>query len=342
MHLIDRHLELMLQGKFSEAWKISQKLEQLDSDDLRHRFNRGWHLIRQGKHHEGYQMLDCGRFLDTYGNKQLPTTKPIWNQVSLKNKTVILNLEGGYGDQIIYVRFAKEIQNRGGKCIVCCSPELFCLFSRVEGVSQCITVQEVSVTPHDFWIPSFSSSWLFDHTEKTLPNTPYITSKADSNDIWKKIISSDKIKVGIRWSGNPKFEHQQFRIFPAEFLIDLHKYKELQLYSLQRDNDTKELPTDVIDLQHSLLSWEDTCSAIENLDLVITSCTSVAHLAAAMGKLTWIVVPILPYHIWAYGKNHSPWYEKTTRIFRQQEYGNWSKTFAELEKDLVKKYKLSS
>jgi ADP-heptose:LPS heptosyltransferase len=90
------------------------------------------------------------------------------------------------------------------------------------------------------------------------------------------------------------------------------------------------------------LSWEDTCSAIENLDLVITSCTSVAHLAAAMGKLTWIVVPILPYHIWAYGKNHSPWYEKTTRIFRQQEYGNWNKTFAELEKYLVKKYKLSS
>ena len=119
-------------------------------------------------------------------------------------------------------------------------------------------------------------------------------NKYDRNYIWKNIINSEKPKVGIRWSGSPLFEHQQFRIFPPEPLIDLYKYSDVQLYSLQRDTDTRELPEEIIDLQHIIISWEDTTAAIENMDLVITSCTSIAHLSAAMGKPTWVIVPLLP------------------------------------------------
>ena len=126
-------------------------------------------------------------------------------------------------------------------------------------------------------------------------NNPYISANPLSVDVWKNIIKSDKIKVGIRWSGSPLFEHQQFRIFPPEPLIDLHKYKEVQFYSLQRDTDTRELPEEIIDLQHLIISWEDTAAAIMNLDLVITSCTSIAHLAGALGKRTWVISPILPF-----------------------------------------------
>ena len=160
--------------------------------------------------------------------------------------------------------------------------------------------------------------------------------------LWKEILKkTDKLKVGIRWSGSPLFEHQQFRIFPPEKLINLSKYTELEFYSLQRDTDTRELPDEIFDLQHLIISWEDTAACIHNLDLVITSCTSIAHLSAAMGKPTWVIVPLLPYHIWAYGGDHSPWYQKTTRVFRQIKFGDWTETFEKLEVELVKYFNLT-
>lgn len=329
----------MIHGKFDEAWKIAQQIQKEHPDDIRALFNRGWFLINQGKFQEGFQHLEYGRALNVYGSERLKTNKPIWNQSDLTGKTVIINLEGGYGDNIISVRFANEIQKRGGTCIVCCDVTLHGLFSRTPGVSKCITWGEVSSTYHDWWIPGFSCSWLFGHTFENLPNDPYIFANDNSVQIWKEFIKSENPKIGIRWSGNPQFEHQQFRIFPAEKLINLcYKNENLQFYSLQRDNDLRELPKSIIDLNHFLISWQDTAAAIQNLDLVITSCTSIAHLSAAMGKPTWIITPVLPYHTWAYGADHSPWYPKTTRIFRQKTFGNWSETFDEIQKELQDLY----
>jgi len=336
MHLIDQQLNLMIHGKFDDAWKIAQQIHEEHPGDIRALFNRGWFLINQGNLQEGFQCLEYGRALNVYGSERLKTSKPIWNQSDLTDKTVIINLEGGYGDNIISVRFANEIQKRGGTCIVCCDVTLHSLFERTPGVSKCITWNEVLTTYHDWWIPGFSCSWLFGHTFENLPNDPYIFANSNSVQIWKDVIKDKKPKIGIRWSGNPQFEHQQFRIFPAEKLINLCRNKDLQFYSLQRDNDLRELPESIIDLNHFLISWEDTAAAIQNLDLVITSCTSVAHLSAAMGKPTWIITPVLPYHTWAYGGDHSPWYPKTTRIFRQKSFGDWNKTFMEIEKELQK------
>jgi hypothetical protein len=342
MHKIDQQLNLMIRGRFDEGWKISEILHEENPEDLRHLFNRGWFLINKGDLQAGFQCLESGRFLNVYGSGKLTTDKPIWNPETcpIESKIIIINMEAGFGDQIIYARFANEIKKRGGTAIICCDVRLHSLFSRIPGVSKCITISEVSSTLHDYWVPSFSCSWIFGHNFDTLPNEPYIFPNDEFTDKWKSIINSDKIKVGIRWSGNPKFEHQQFRIFSSDYLIQLHKYTGIQFYSLQRDHDVIELPDEIIDLQHQLETWDDTTSAIQELDLVITSCTSIAHLSAAMGKPTWVIVPILPYHIWAYGGDHSPWYQKTTRVFRQKTFGDWKETFTLLEDELVNYFKL--
>lgn len=339
MHMIDQQLNLMIRGRFDEAWSLSEKLHEEDPNDIRHMFNRGWFLINQGDLQSGYQALEAGRHIQVYGDSHIGTRKPIWNNNDLIDKTVILALEGGLGDQIIYARFATEITDRGGTCIVCCDHNLHSVILRTPGVSKCITRDEVQSTHHDYWIPGFSCSWLFGHTFDNLPNEPYIFANPESVEIWKSFIKSDKPKIGIRWSGNPKFEHQQFRIFPAEPLIDLNKYDELQFYSLQRDADTRELPDNIIDLEHMLISWEDTIAAMANLDLVITSCTSIAHAASAMGIPTWVIVPILPYHIWAYGGEKSPWYKNTT-VIRQKKFSDWDEAFVNLENMLVEKFDL--
>lgn len=337
MHLIDQQLNLMIRGRFDEGWKIAEELERTNPDDPRAKFNRGWFLINQGKFQEGFQCLEHGRSLNVYGSGKIDTTKPIWDgKEDLTGKTVIINLEAGYGDNIIYARFATEVWRRGGICILCCDRTLHSLFMRIPGVLECITLDKVNSTYHDFWIPGFSCSWLFGHTAETMPNDPYIFARPESVQIWKEIIKTDrKYKVGIRWSGNPKFEHQQFRIFPPKKLINLYKNNDhIQFFSLQRDNDIMELPEDIKDLQYLMPSWEDTAACIENLDLVITSCTSIAHLSAAMGKPTWVIVPILPYHIWAHGGDHSPWYQKTTKVFRQQKFAIWDEPFEQIQKEL--------
>ena len=339
MHMIDQQLNMMIRGHFAEGWKLAEQLEKNDPDEPRAKFNRGWFLINQGDLQAGFQCLEYGRALKVYGSGKINTTKSIWDgQQDLTGKTVILNMESGFGDQIIYARFATEVWKRGGIAILCCDQSLHSVFSRIPGTHKCITVDEVQSTFHDYWIPGFSCSWLFGHTFDTLPRQPYIFSKKESVECWKNLLNTNKkIKVGIRWSGSPRFEHQQFRIFPAEKLINLYKENEhIQFYSLQRDNDLRELPDEISDLQHLIISWEDTVACIQNLDLIITSCTSIAHVAAAMGKPTWVVVPILPYHIWAYGDKNSCWYESTTRIFKQKKFAKWEEPFDEIATELAK------
>lgn len=351
-------LKLQLEGHHEQARSISDKLEAMGrgkvldpkgqaTDDIwmRHCFNRGWFMIQDGDYQKGCQLLENGRFLNVYGSPPLKTNAPIFNpsKDDIQGKSIIVSLEGGYGDEIIHARFATSFKKQGAKAVyIAAAPELVSVFERIEGVDGVILRDESHKVQHDFWVPGFSAGWVAGHTFDDFPSDPYLTPKTESVNIWKSFINSDKIKVGIRWAGNPKFEHQQFRRFPENFITNLAKYDELQLYSLQRDHNIIDLPEGIVDLQHTLLSWEDTMAAIANLDLIITSCTSVAHLAGAMGKETWVLVPILPYHTWTPGSpdsNTSPYYD-CVRLFRQQEARKWNNTFQDLYEALENKFNL--
>jgi hypothetical protein len=315
MHPIDQLLAYQLEGKQKEAWAISEQMEKEGPDNckdpsgkvnpetwIRHSFNRGWFLLQQGDYQKGCQLLENGRFISVYGSGPLKTDAPIFNpeEHDIKGKNIIISLEGGYGDEIIHARFAQSFKEQGAdKVYLAAAPEMVSVFKRIPGVDDVILRNAAHTVKHDYWVPGFSAGWVAGHTFDNFPGKPYMSPLQASVDIWKNLINSDKI--GIRWAGNPKFEHQQFRKFPEAFMTNLAKYKEVQIYSLQRDHNIIQLPEGITDLQHFLLSWEDTMACIANLDLVITSCTSIAHIAAAMGKETWVTPPILPYHTWAYG-----------------------------------------
>lgn len=358
MHLIDKQLYHMLRGEFEAAWKISQELDAIGPDNiedtsgkknpemwLRHQFNRGWFLLQQGDFQGGSRIIESGRHINVYGGQPLATSAPIFNpeEHDIKGKAIIISLEGGYGDEVIHVRFAQSYKKLGAKkVIVACSPECKSLFKRVPGVDIVIQRDEAHTVPHDYWVPGFSAGWVAGHTYDDLPNDPYLSSNDMSMQIWSGIITSEKKRIGIRWAGNPKFEHQQFRKFPVEFMFELARYDDVQLYSLQRDNNLEPLPDNVIDVQKWLVGWEDTVAAILHLDLVITSCTSIAHVSAALGKETWVLPPILPYNTWAMGaptSTTSPWYP-SVKLYRQVEYERWNKTFQKLYADFEKKFDL--
>ena len=117
-------------------------------------------------------------------------------------------------------------------------------------------------------------------------------------------------------------------------MIGLNDIPNTTFYSLQRDENTIDgLP--FADMQEKMKSWDETANIIADLDLVISSCTSIAHLSAAMGKPTWIVIPIMPYYTWSVPGEKSAWYD-SVRLFRQEKFGEWDEPFQKIREELTK------
>lgn len=359
MHIIDQMLALQSAGKFHDAFDICENIYQrgpnqfVDADGLADQeiwkkflFNRGWFLLWQGLYNQGHQLLENGRGLGAYGRPPLSTGRPLFNpgQHDVKNARILINLEGGLGDQIIAVRFAKSYQRHGARSVsVICDPALVDLFNRVEGVDQAFGYgTDVAIIEHDYWLPGFSAGWLIGHELRDLPNDPYLTADLDRRLEWGQRLKSPKKKIGIRWSGSPRFIDDHLRTVTPEFLFDLANYRDLQLYSLQKDLGDITIPNDIIDLSSDLKTIEDTAAVISELDLVISSCTSVAHLSAALGKETWVLVPLHPYYTWATAAPEltaTPYY-KTVELFRQTSLDHWNEPFQKLHRRLEKKLSL--
>tara|TARA_R100000306_G_C4363697_1_gene136588 strand:- start:446 stop:1402 length:957 start_codon:yes stop_codon:yes gene_type:complete len=318
MPLLDKQLEAGIHGNFSKGWLIAKQLEKESPTCNRAAFNRGWYYLRQGKLLEGHKLLDKGRFENVFGNRHIGSKQPIWNKES---GTVLLNLEGGIGDQIKSYRFAFDLKELGNRVVIACNLDIGSIFAEEFAVVQHDVACGVY---HDYWLPSMSSIVALGYEYKDLKGTPYISRTADT-------IPG---RIGVRWSGNPKFEHEQHRFFPANLLFDA--VKGYDCVSLQRDKDTELKPEWM--KQASLDDWQTTRKSISECELVISSCTSVAHLSAAMGIETWIIVPVLSYYVWALPGNKSPYYNSVT-LYRQQKYGTWTDPFKSIKQDLEIKYK---
>ncbi len=324
-------------GREEEAFAISNELTHLAPQDRRAQFNRGWHLLKRGQFQEGLSYLESGRVLKTYGNPPLASSRPLWAPERKKGESVLLSLEGGLGDEIIHVRAAQQLaRDYQAKVIVACQPALASVFARIPEVSAVVQPEAALGVYHDAWLPGMSAPRILGLTYESLSGAPYLTADLEYVLKWQNRLEgrgTRKTKVGIRWSGNPQFEHQQLRLFPKEILHSLSTISGVQLYSFQRDHDLAELPPEIIDLSRELQTWEETAAALTQMDLVISSCTSVAHMAAALGKPTWVVVPVMPYYVWAREGERSPWYD-SVRLFRQEKYGSWERVGKSLREKL--------
>lgn len=319
IHPLDQALAECIKGNPEKSEAVLRTMP----EDPRALFNLGWHDMRHGRLKQGFAGMTYGRFINVFGNNPLPG--PIWRDEPLKGKTLVLNCEGGLGDQIINFRFAYDFQEKGANVVVCCHEALAQIFSRHGFV--CVGEKALPFIKYDYWVPAMSAAYVLDYEFDTLPGKPYLT--AEPSILAKK---PGTIKVGVRWSGNPQFEHEQHRKFDPQALIDLHKIHGVTLYSFQRDEDMVEnLPFQ--DLSQDLKTWEDTASNLMAMDLVITSCTSVAHMSAALGKETWVITPVMPYYIWAVPGDKSAWYD-CVRLFRQTTYGDWTEPLNQVSQAL--------
>ena len=326
---------LLNQKDKSEA--ILRELIQLPNlpDELIHRikFNLGTYDLYKGRFQEGLRgfLLD-GKKLGLWKNLTLPFK--FWEGGIQPGKTILIVAEGGIGDEIINVRFTKHLEELGMIPIwYTTRRELVPIFTR-QGVNVVTTLDKC---PTDaLWTYAMSLPIYLDLQPKDLWHGSYITPSAEYVNKWKQLLHTDskKLKVGIRWTGNPLYEHDLHRSVPLDAIYDVVIDRDFELYSLQRDTgaDDVKLYPDIIDLQDKLETFEDALGALSQMDIVITSCTSIAHASAALdiGK-TIILAPISAYYTWASTTDTSTiWYSNNTKIVRQTKHACWNEPMNQL------------
>jgi hypothetical protein len=324
LHDLDLQLAASRMGDFAEGWRLCQKLEREEPDNHRAAYNRGWYMLRQGQIQKGYQLMDRGRIVGVFGNRHPDVPTQPWDGKS--KGIVMLYLEGGLGDQIHQVRYAKPIADRGCKVIVSCTGQLASLFVGVEGVSAVIQHEASFGIYHDYYVQGMSAVVPLGFELGDLSGKPYIAKPT--------VIKGHKKRIGLRWQGQSAFEHDHNKKFPYDLMFNAVKDADAEFISLQRDEGADSCPSWV--RQVPLNTWEDTRNAVASCDLVISSCTSVSHLSAAMGVETWVVTPVMPYFLYALEGETCPYYD-TMKLVRQEVFGDWTAPFEKIKERLGEK-----
>ena len=176
--------------------------------------------------------------------------------------------------------------------------------------------------------------------DTTSTSLPYLSPDQDRVGQWRSRLNSNNFKVGVVWSGNPKHYNDQNRSCPLCDILEICRHNDAKYYSLQKevceaDRAMIDHSKNIIQLGEFFDDFGDTAAAIACLDLVITVDTSVAHLAGAMGKTTWVLLPYLPDWRWMLNRTDSPWYP-SIRLFRQPKNGDWQSVIGLVQQALSK------
>ncbi len=324
-----------------EAERCYRTAIELDDDFSNAYFNLSYLLLRRGEFEEG---LRCRERRKSHGYLDNFFTFPRWNGEPLQGKSVIIGFEGGHGDMIHFCRYASVLKAMGAARIsVACHPGLKTLFETLSGCDEALLFpEEVAADGWDFWTLAMSLPYLCKTRLHNIPAPiPYL--KADPARItrWAPRLPQSGFKIGLVWKGNPKFENDANRSLPSlDVLAPLGPLPGVHFVSLQKgrgEEEAKRPPAGLrlLALGSDLHDFADTAALIASLDLVISVDTAAAHLAGAMGKPCWVLLPDhLPDWRWLTGCTDSPWYPKGMRLFRQPSDGSWVEVVASVRKAL--------
>ena len=260
-------------------------------------------------------------------------SQPRWlGKEPLAGKTILVPEDEGMGDTIQFARYVPMVAARGARVILCVNDPIYPLLAGMSGVSQCLPKSAQHLPAFDLYCPIGSLPLAFETRLETIPpGFGYLPEPSEARmQVWEErltyLCAGKTLRVGLVWSGNPKHLNDVNRSIPMQMyrhLLDL----DAAFISLQKEprTDDKALlkQTDIIDISAYLTDFAETAALISCLDLVITVDTSIAHLAGALGRPTWILLPYLPDWRWLLDRDDSPWYP-SVRLFRQdatRDYG---------------------
>ncbi len=301
-------------------------------------YNKAEALLITKQFDEGWKEYEWRIERKDFGNRKFD--RAFGPQVDLHGKRVLVFAEQGLGDAIQFVRYLPMLKEKGCYIIFECGKEIHSLLNRFEGIDMIID-RKINIEPdieYDYAIPLLSLPLYFKTNINNIPSgTRYLKADAELRNRWSQIIKDgDKIKIGIVWAGNPSHSNDRQRSARLRHFINLLSIEGTHFYSLQKGFpviQAKDYQLLLTDLDEHIKSFADTAAIIENLDLVITVDTSVAHLAGALGKETWLLLPFFPDWRWMLYEDKSPWYP-SIKLYRQPAIYDWNSVFKILKNDL--------
>ncbi len=330
----------LAKGQYNEAMDYYKKTISIDQEYAEAHWNIALLNLLSGNFKEGWQGYEWRWKLGNLAVKK-NFNKPEWDGSDINGKTILIYTEQGFGDTIQFIRYVPLIAKQNAKVIIECEKELIALLRNVEGVYD-IFPKESKLPDFDFHCPLLSLPLKFNTTIDTIPSQiPYINVDAELMKKWRaKIPANSKLNVGLTWAGNPELRRDYNRSCSFDDLSHLLNIPDINFYSLQKGEAFYQILNNpegikVLDYTDELNDFADTAALIQNLDLVISVDTAVAHLAGALGRPVWTLLPFVPDWRWMLDREDSPWYP-TMRLFRQPSIGDW-KSVIERVKDELKK-----
>lgn len=314
-----------------------------DPQSIETQSNLSFLLLEQGRFEEGWHLYETRydpQINPTFFRPEFPF--PQWSGEPLKERSILILPEQGYGDEIQFVRYLSELKKRGASRItLLCKDPLKRLFSTLDTIDRVITSLE-EIEEHDYWSFLLSLPLHCNTTLETIPaRLPYLSV----NDEWidRRIAPRDTLNVGIVWRGSASHDNDHNRsLNTLAALSQLWQIAGTTFYSLQKEpthEDTlllDQLP--IIDLSHYMDDFADTAALISQLDLVICVDTAIAHLCGALGKECWVLLPFtLCDWRWLEEREDSPWYPNVMHLFRQTSPKSWEQTILRVADALEKR-----
>lgn len=257
--------------------------------------------------------------------------KPWSGERDVSGKRILIYSEQGFGDTLQFCRFTRHLKKAGAIVILAAQPSLLPLLQTLGWVDELCAYREGEegrLPAHDYHCPLLSLPWMFNLSpEETLPEVPYLHAPQSYRDKWREgLDGTGKLKIGIAWSGFPGQKNDHNRSMPLSSLMPLFGL-DADFYALQTDIRAIDRPIlaeigNLHDLSRDFHDFADTAAVIEQLDLVVSVCTSIAHLAGAMGVPLYVLLCHAADWRWLLDRNDSPWYP-TARLFRQPRQGDW-------------------
>jgi hypothetical protein len=309
-------------------------------DNHESRWNKGLVELSLGQFREGWRNYES-RWAKEMAHLRRNFAQPLWRgKKTLAGRTILLHAEQGLGDTLQFVRYAPKVARLGAKVLLEVQPPLLSLLSGIDGVSA-VFAQGDKLPAFDLQCPLMSLPLAFGTELSSIPaEIPYIDVSADLVSKWRERMGERRVpRIGIAWAGSAVHKNNRKRSIALERFAPLLSTPGVEFVSIQKeltqsDAAVLEDHASVLNIGGELDDFADTAAVISSLDLLISADTSVAHLAGAIGRPVWILIPLAPDFRWLLKREDSPWYP-TARLFRQPRLEDWDSVLERVRGELV-------
>ncbi len=324
---------LRSQGRIAEAIEIFERALALKPDHPETHINRATVRLLQGDFAEGWRQFEW-RFQSYRLLWDIDATAPRWKGEPFPGGTLLLLAEQGLGDTLQFVRYARQVKERGGEgatVVIECQPEVARVLRGVPGLDRVI-LRGMPRPPFAYYAPLLSLPALFSPTVESIPaEIPYLGLSLPPGEV--RAGGDGPLRVGIAWAGSAAHVEDRTRSCPVAALLPLREVEGVEVVGLQKFEKPPEGGMPFPDAVAACRDFLDTARVVAGLDLVISVDTSVAHLAGGMGKPLWLLLPHHAEWRWLLDRETSPWYP-TARLFRQPRPGAWEDVAERLRAEL--------